>query len=69
MNIGLNPTVNGISQSIEIHFFHFDENLYGKEIQVNIHERIREEQKFESLQKLKEQLEKDKQFSFDFLNS
>lgn len=69
MNIGINPTVNGTSQSIEIHFFNFDENLYNKEIQVNILERIREEQKFESLEKLKEQLEKDKQYSFDFLNS
>ena len=60
MNIGFNPTVNGSKKTIEIHFFDFDENLYGKNIQVNLLERLREEQKFNSIRDLKKQLDKDK---------
>ena len=59
MNIGYNPTVNGQHQSIEIHFFDFEGDLYDQNIQVNILEWIREEQKFSSLEALKEQLGRD----------
>jgi riboflavin kinase/FMN adenylyltransferase len=60
MNIGFNPTVNGEKKSIEIHFFNWITDLYNQEIQVNIHERIRDEQKFNSIDELKVQLEEDK---------
>lgn len=60
MNIGFNPTVNGNSQSIEIHFFDFDDDLYDKKIQIQILSRIRDEQKFENIDLLAEQLIKDK---------
>ncbi len=69
MNIGFNPTVAGTEQRIEIHFFDFDENLYGKRLQVGILERIRDEHKFDSLESLREQLEKDKQTSLQFIRS
>ncbi len=60
MNIGTNPTVDGQHQSIEVHFFDFNEDLYHQQIQVNILHWIREEHKFNSLEELKEQLKKDK---------
>jgi len=60
MNIGINPTVNGKRQSIEIHFFDFDEDLYDEKIQIDIHKRLRDERKFESVNALKSQLKKDK---------
>ncbi len=61
MNIGTNPTVDGQDQSIEVHFFDFDHDLYNQHIQVNILHWIREEHKFNSLEELKEQLKKDKE--------
>lgn len=67
MNIGMNPTVNGKKESIEAHFFNFDASLYGEEIQVDILTRIRGEHKFESVEALQSQLEKDKAFSLDFI--
>lgn len=67
MNIGFNPTVNGKNETIEVHFFDFDENLYGKSIQVNLLARIRDEQKFESVEALKSQLNKDKNTALEFL--
>jgi riboflavin kinase/FMN adenylyltransferase len=60
MNIGFNPTVDGKNQTIEINYFDFNEDLYGQKITVSILERIRSEQKFDSVTLLKEQLEKDK---------
>ena len=68
MNIGLNPTFDGQNQSIEIHYFDFNADLYGQKICVSILQRIRSEQKFESVDLLKEQLEKDKKTALNYLN-
>ena len=59
MNIGFNPTVNGEKQSIEIHFFNWNADLYNQKIQVNILEHLRDEQKFDSIEALKIQLQQD----------
>ncbi|MES2545612.1 MAG: bifunctional riboflavin kinase/FAD synthetase [Bacteroidota bacterium] len=67
MNIGTNPTLNGTNQAIEIHFFDFNSDLYGQEIEISILHRLRSEQKFESLDQLKQQLENDKISSLAFL--
>ncbi len=68
MNIGFNPTVKGQNQSIEIHYFDFDADLYEQKIRVSILQRIRSEQKFESVDLLKAQLEKDKKSAHHYLN-
>lgn len=59
MNIGINPTVDGKVQSIEVHFFDFSKDIYGLQLDVEILERLRDEQKFDSLDELKIQLSKD----------
>jgi riboflavin kinase / FMN adenylyltransferase len=69
MNIGFNPTVNGDSKTIEIHFFDFTGDLYGKKIQIQVLNRIRDEQKFESLDQLTQQLSEDKKVALAYLNS
>ena len=68
MNIGTNPTVNGESQSIEVHFFNFNKNIYNKKIQVELIKRLRDEQKFDSIDTLKVQLHKDKEICLNYLN-
>jgi riboflavin kinase/FMN adenylyltransferase len=68
MNIGTRPTVDGQNQSIEVHFFDFDKDIYNELITIEIIEFIREEQKFESLEALKHQIQKDKVFSINYLN-
>jgi riboflavin kinase/FMN adenylyltransferase len=60
MNIGTNPTVGGKFQSIEIHFFEFNKDIYGKKIEVELLYRLRDEQKFESIEALQNQLYIDK---------
>lgn len=66
-NIGTNPTVSGLEQKIEVHFFDFNKDIYHLKVQVNFHHRIREEIKFDSLEDLKEQLHKDQQYSEKYL--
>lgn len=68
MNIGFNPTVDGKLQTIEINYLDFDEDLYDQKITVSILERIRAEQKFDSIELLKEQLEKDKKTTIAYFN-
>jgi riboflavin kinase/FMN adenylyltransferase len=68
MNIGFNPTVDGKHQTIEINYFDFDEDLYDQKITVSIVERIRAEQKFDSIELLKKQLEKDKATTVAYFN-
>ena len=61
-NVGCRPTVSsGNYRTIETHLFNFDEYIYGLDIKVTFLEKIRDEIKFESLDALKSQLEKDKQ--------
>ncbi|TMM58453.1 bifunctional riboflavin kinase/FAD synthetase [Maribacter algarum] len=67
MNIGFNPTVDGTEQTVEIHFFDLDKDLYGQKLQIDIIERIRDEHKFESVDALKVQLLKDKETSLSIL--
>ena len=69
MNIGFNPTVAGEKLSLEVHYFDFDEDLYNQEIRVSILEYLRPEQKFDSVAKLKEQLEKDKNAALSCINN
>lgn len=67
MNIGFRPTVSGKNQTIETHFFNFEGNLYGEKIQIEVLSFLRDEQKFESVEALKEQLGKDKENSFKLI--
>jgi riboflavin kinase/FMN adenylyltransferase len=69
MNIGTRPTVDGKNQSIEVHFLDQNIDLYNKKITIELLAFIREEQKFESVEALKNQLEKDKQFCSDYINN
>lgn len=63
MNIGTNPTVDGSRQHIEVHFFDFNQDLYGKELQVELLHRLRDERKFDSLEALKAQLGQDQRMA------
>lgn len=62
MNIGHRPTVDkDIKLHIEAHLFDFNSDIYNEELEIVFIERLRDEQKFPSLDALKEQLHRDKQ--------
>jgi riboflavin kinase/FMN adenylyltransferase len=60
MNIGQSPTVGVKSRRLEVHIFDFDQDIYEQSIRVFLKEKIRDEIRFESLDLLKQQLQKDK---------
>ena len=68
MNIGIRPTVGGTNKSLEIHFFNFKDNIYGKNVSIEIIKKIRDEEKFSSIDQLKIQLKKDEQFCLKLIN-
>ncbi len=69
MNIGKNPTIGENEQSIEVHFFELNRDIYNENLKISILEHIREERKFNSLSELQTQLEKDKSFSLDYIEN
>jgi riboflavin kinase/FMN adenylyltransferase len=61
MNIGRKPTFHDLyATMVEVHFFDFSADLYGREINVNIVARLRDERKFTGINELLTQLKKDK---------
>ncbi|MFV0572230.1 MAG: bifunctional riboflavin kinase/FAD synthetase [Xanthomarina gelatinilytica] len=68
MNIGTNPTIDSNNQqSIEVHFFNFNEAIYNKNLVIELLDRIRDEKKFDSLDHLKNQLQKDRQTALQYI--
>ena len=63
LNIGSNPTVNSDAslRSIEVHILNFSGDIYGSEISVVFRKRLRDEIRFESVEKLVIQMQMDKQ--------
>lgn len=59
MNFGARPTVDGGQELFEAHLFDFEGDLYGKEISVELLHRIRAEQKFDDLNALVAQIQRD----------
>ncbi len=69
LNIGSRPTINDYNDKvIEVNFFNFDGNLYEKNITISFFKRIREEQKFSSVEGLKAQIKIDKQIIEEYFN-
>ncbi|QLE56874.1 bifunctional riboflavin kinase/FAD synthetase [Nostoc sp. TCL26-01] len=68
MNIGNRPTVNGTYSSVEVHLLDWSGDLYGKKLAVKLVEFLRPEQKFPSLEALKNQIQQDCTVAREVLN-
>jgi len=58
-NIGTRPTVDGSYRVLEVHLFDFDSDIYGRHLEVEFCNKLRDEMKFESFDALKRQIEVD----------
>ena len=59
-NVGSRPTFDGGTRVVlEVHLFNFDEDIYGKEVEVHFKKKIRDEVRFQSLEDLQRQIHKD----------
>jgi riboflavin kinase/FMN adenylyltransferase len=68
MNIGFRPTVNGKDRVIEVNIFDFKKDIYGMELRIDLIAYLRKEEKYSSIDILKEQLYKDKEASLQILS-
>lgn len=69
MNIGNRPTINGNHQTIEVHFFDFNKDLYHQNLTIELLYFLRDEQKFDSLELLIDQLKKDESIARDYIKN
>lgn len=69
MNIGFRPTFEEKNLSIEVHILNFNQTIYEEKLKVEIVKKIRNEKKFNSLEDLKTQIEKDCKLIEDILES
>jgi len=67
--VGTRPTLNMQEITVEIHIFDFNEDIYDQPISFQILHKIRDEIHFESVEKLIEQLHRDKSLVYNFLGS
>ena len=58
-SLGMRPTVGGTEPLLEAHLFDFDGDLYGKRIEVEFVQKLRDEAKFESLDAMVMQIDRD----------
>jgi riboflavin kinase/FMN adenylyltransferase len=69
MNIGSRPTVDGNHQTIEVHFFDFSQDLYGKHLTISLLYFLRDEHKFDAISSLVLQLKKDEETARNYIKN
>jgi riboflavin kinase/FMN adenylyltransferase len=68
-NVGVRPTVeDAVKPILEVHLFDRNDDLYGQDIVVEFKTKLREEQQFDGLEQLKNQIQKDFKAARDFFN-
>ena len=65
-NCGNRPTIQGLKNLLEVYLFNFDQDIYGRFIEIEFLKKIREEEKFASLEALKQQIAKDVIFAKNY---
>jgi riboflavin kinase / FMN adenylyltransferase len=66
-NLGLRPTVDGAGRVLEAHLLDFSENLYGESLEIQFFQQLRREIKFDSIEALRTQIQKDVRQARQFL--
>ena len=66
-NIGKRPTVDGQHNRLEVHLLNFNQDIYGQNLQVTLLTKVRDEQKFDSVDDLQRQIQLDVQSTREYL--
>lgn len=68
-NVGYNPTFEDVKQiTVETHIMDFNQDIYGKKIEVFFLKKIRDEKKFNNVEELVNQITKDMKIARDYLS-
>ena len=68
-NVGTRPTVSGKNLNVESWILGYDGDLYEKEITVEFLKFLRPERKFDSLEQMKAEIQKNARETLEFLNA
>ena len=68
-NIGQNPTFGDRKRAVEVYVVDYHDDLYGRELEIDIMERLRDEKKFSTVAGLKKQMAEDVKHGKAILNS
>ena len=68
MSIGVNPTFKEHPYTIEVNYLDFDEDLYDQTLKVFIHKKIRDEEKFATLEDLIARIKEDECFTREYFS-
>lgn len=58
-NVGVRPTFNGSDVTVETHILDFEREIYGETLSLTFETRLRGERKFDGIESLKAQLQRD----------
>ncbi|MBI1195830.1 MAG: bifunctional riboflavin kinase/FAD synthetase, partial [Gammaproteobacteria bacterium] len=58
-NVGVRPTVDGTKQSLEVHLLDFEDDIYGRYVEIQFLDRLRDEKRFDGVEALRVQIEQD----------
>lgn len=58
-SIGTRPTVGGTRALLEVHLFDFDEDIYGRYVNIGFMKKLRDEEKYDDMKTLRRQIERD----------
>lgn len=58
-NVGTRPTIGGTRTLLEVHLFNFNQDIYGRHISVEFVHKLRDEEKYDSFELLRQQILKD----------
>lgn len=67
LSIGTNPTVGGENLTVEVYILNFDREIYGETVSIKFRDFLHDEIKFESVEKLVERLDHDKELTERFI--
>lgn len=65
-SVGTRPTVDGTRCLLEVHLFDFDREIYGRHVHVDFLKKLRDEERFASLDLLTAQIARDAQHARDY---
>ncbi len=66
-NVGVNPTVDGEKTTVESHVLNYDDDAYGKKIKVELIKKIRDEKKFNSIDELKNEIDRNVKYLKEYI--
>lgn len=68
-NVGNRPMLDNDTFLLEVYIFDFNEQIYGRHVQVNLCKKIRDEKYYESFELLRQQIDRDAEAARDFFAS